>query len=934
MPPIRTERTSASVSFPESDTNSDRCPHCKKKLKNADGVSRHVQNTQRCRIAREQLILSQNWRPVNVETPDARSESPAMGTEMLQPDDSEGFQYLNGAYVDAEEMVQGDHTMQDGLDVNDNTARWAPFASKDEWELASWLHRSAGHNRIEEFLKSPLIQGCDLSVTSKYKFFQAVDQLPRAHSWIFDQVTLKGDHLGEDDEPMSETVDIWRRDPVECIKEIIGNPAFRDAMDYSPKHLFEDIEGKSRIFEEMSTGDWWWRTQDALPENATVAPVILASDKTKLSQFRGDQTAWPVYLSIGNVAKAKRRQVSSGATVLLGYIPVAKLDCFSDKERSLAGYRLFHHCMRKMINSLIKAGESGVEMVCADGLIRQVYPILAAYIADHPEQCLVVNVQENRCPKGTVDPKERGEPTECLLQKVDETLKLLTDHKDGKDDGRFTQLGLRPVYEPFWQGLPHCNIYETLTPDILHQLHKGVFKTHLSTWCAKILGDEELDRRFKAVSDAPGLRHFKNGISGVSQWTGAEHKEMQKVFIALLASTVPSEVLIVAKALIDFTYFAQFHVHTTNTLCGLRVALNTFHKYKDVFVALKIREHFNIPKIHSLLHYLASIELFGALDGLNTELSERLHIDFAKHGYNAGNHRDYIAHMTTWLARQEAMHLRQAFLDWLSQQEHVATEPDPQSSPEFGELDDEVGDDHGDDMETNTVNDSQKHTQPDIAKKCMFPRRSVEELVGAHGATTFLAALRRYARAQYAHVPYVPTQQATFRVWNQVKILRPWNRSVKDAIVYDRIRATPPFDTVLVIEDRGLYEEGQANEGVTSLSGLRVACVRVIFEVPARLGEATLPLAYLDWFTPFGRLDAATGMHVVTRSTRNHVPNSSVVSIGDIVSPCHLVAKCGGEIDRTLSCSNVLDKARAFFVNPYISVHEFSLFRLHDVSYT
>ena len=40
-----------------------------------------------------------------------------------------------------------------------------------------------------------------------------------------------------------------------------------------------------------------------------VAPVILASDKTHLTQFRGDKTAWPVYLTIGNIAKAKRREV-------------------------------------------------------------------------------------------------------------------------------------------------------------------------------------------------------------------------------------------------------------------------------------------------------------------------------------------------------------------------------------------------------------------------------------------------------------------------------------------------------------------------------------------------------------------------------------------------------------------------------------------------
>jgi hypothetical protein len=45
--------------------------------------------------------------------------------------------------------------------------------------------------------------------------------------------------------------------------------------------------------------------QKELPEGATTAPIILASDKTMVLQFRGDKSAWPVYLSIGNIAKEK-----------------------------------------------------------------------------------------------------------------------------------------------------------------------------------------------------------------------------------------------------------------------------------------------------------------------------------------------------------------------------------------------------------------------------------------------------------------------------------------------------------------------------------------------------------------------------------------------------------------------------------------------------
>ena len=86
-----------------------------------------------------------------------------------------------------------------------------------------------------------------------------------------------------------------------------------------------------------------------LPSGATIAPVILASDKTTLSRMSGDKPAWPVYPTLGNTDKAVRRRPSLHATVLLEYLLVPKLECFSGKRRSLEGARLFHASMRAML---------------------------------------------------------------------------------------------------------------------------------------------------------------------------------------------------------------------------------------------------------------------------------------------------------------------------------------------------------------------------------------------------------------------------------------------------------------------------------------------------------------------------------------------------------------------------------------------------------
>jgi Plavaka transposase len=46
-----------------------------------------------------------------------------------------------------------------------------------------------------------------------------------------------GELLGEDGEPIIEDHELWIRNPVECVRELIGNPAFREYMVYAPERL-------------------------------------------------------------------------------------------------------------------------------------------------------------------------------------------------------------------------------------------------------------------------------------------------------------------------------------------------------------------------------------------------------------------------------------------------------------------------------------------------------------------------------------------------------------------------------------------------------------------------------------------------------------------------------------------------------------------------
>ncbi|KAI6096946.1 hypothetical protein EDD16DRAFT_1518488 [Pisolithus croceorrhizus] len=84
------------------------------------------------------------------------------------------------------------------------------------------------------------------------------------------------------------------------------------------------------------------------------------------------------------------------------------------------------------------------------------------------------------------------------------------------------QYGVVGNLTPFTNDFPHADIYKMLTPDLLHQIIKGVFKDHLVTWIGKYLkithGEAEanqilddIDWRIAAVLLYPNLWHFPEG---------------------------------------------------------------------------------------------------------------------------------------------------------------------------------------------------------------------------------------------------------------------------------------------------------------------------------------------------------------------------------------------------------------------------------------
>ncbi|KAG1894285.1 uncharacterized protein F5891DRAFT_1131006 [Suillus fuscotomentosus] len=728
------------------------CGFCAKEMPTLGGVRKHITGRPDCRRQWELLVENQN----DIGTPhlnqadthtDSYSPHRQSRSESSNPDadipaapkhrqvtieeveDEDHAQYFEQCVGASQTLREGQTSFERFQQYKEcmGEDKWAPFNDGEEWGLAEWLVKNLGQTRTDEFLKLPITQNrTKPSFHNNRSFLQKVNKLPHAAAWSCKKVKVQGNKTDEKGQTLHEEVEVWMRDPVKCIKDLIGNPLFHNHM------------------------------QKLLPKGATIAPIILASDKTCLSQFRGDKSAWPVYLTIGNIAKEKRQQTSARATV-------------------------FHHCMSLLLKPLVAAGRNGVEMVCMDSLIRQVFPILAAYVADFPEQCLVVCCKENWCPKCLVAADERGDLLTSMMRDPEVTKDILEKRKNGQHPIQFDDNGLHAVFNPFWANLPHADIFLAFIPDLLHQVHKGVFKDHSVKWCLEIVGEDEMDSRFKVMPDYPGLRHFKKGILTVRQWTGTEHKEMQRVFVGLLADTVPSQVLVVARAILDFSYYAQLRMHTVDSLDGLESALAVFHTNKDILQELEVCDHFNIPKLHQISHFIKSITLFGSTDGFNTELPKCLHIDFAKDTYRASNKCNYEEQMALWIQRQEAVFLDSTYLDWLSecsQSATVSSRTDPNHE-------------HDLDSDSDAEIEELRSAAPTNASPSLPIDVSVDHLVTAHGATMFLPALKSFLHEHMPRNNIIPGPHDRFDVYQQVVIVTPPDPHASDLPTRLHIRATP-----------------------------------------------------------------------------------------------------------------------------------------------
>ena len=138
-----------------------------------------------------------------------------------------------------------------------------------------------------------------------------------------------------------------------------------------------------------------------------------------------------------------------------------------------------------ILSPLIEAGKNGVEMCSGDGAVRRVHPILACYVADYPEQCLVTCAKYGTCPKCQACEKDLQEMEHSNPRTQKWTSSVINDAMSSSNTPSqfYSRCMSKDVsgslHRPFWQDFPYTDIHTSIIPDVLHQLYQGVLK-HLN----------------------------------------------------------------------------------------------------------------------------------------------------------------------------------------------------------------------------------------------------------------------------------------------------------------------------------------------------------------------------------------------------------------------------------------------------------------------
>jgi len=264
-----------------------------------------------------------------------------------------------------------------------------------------------------------------------------------------------------------------------------------------------------------------------------MVPIIGLSDQTHLTNFSGDKKALPVYRTIGNIRLWTRNSPAKMPIVLLALLPVPTKFTGESARASEAQRQTNADTLQAVFDILLPplppVAQEGTVMDCPEGKTPLCFPMLSAWIVDHPQHAALQGIGSKSCPKCEVPCKElSGDPrriyeTRDLRRYWDNALR----HEPAEAAGiaeYFPRLGVK-IGNNVFIGLDRVSPADQHKPDLLPNIYFGLFK-YMMEWVEGFL---KKDKRSQGYDDAwkeiPSYSEFsvpQKPYREITPWQGKE----------------------------------------------------------------------------------------------------------------------------------------------------------------------------------------------------------------------------------------------------------------------------------------------------------------------------------------------------------------------------------------------------------------------------
>ena len=118
------------------------------------------------------------------------------------------------------------------------------------------------------------------------------------------------------------------------------------------------------------------------------------------------------------------------------------------------------------------------------------------------------------------------------------------------------------------------------------------------------------------------------------------------VYLPAIEGHVPDEMVQAMRAFLEFCYISRHDIHDMHSLVALEDALQRFHHHHEIFQTSGVCvEGFNLPRQHSLIHYVKLIQAYEAPNGLCSSITESKHIKAVKEPWRRSNRFTALSQM-------------------------------------------------------------------------------------------------------------------------------------------------------------------------------------------------------------------------------------------------------------------------------------------------